>query len=177
MTLTFIASRHPKKLLDHLQKIRSFIVEKSGQGIYNIIGDIMPIQLIDSRKLTTDENVWLKSLNNRLDPKVIIKIGEKVKLKDKEVRLNAYMNVIAQANIWAIEEALKMSNAALSLDDVFERTGLAAKWEARAEAKGKEQEAKNIAKNMVNAGFPLETVVSMTNLDPEKVKELFKLEQ
>jgi len=26
---------------------------------------------------------------------------------------------------------------------------------------------------MVNAGFPFETVVSMTNLDPEKVKGLY----
>ena len=63
-----------------------------------------------------------------------------------------------------------MSDTALSLDDVLERTGIAAKWEAKAKA----TEALGIAKNMVNAGFPFETVVSMTKLDPEKVKELFE---
>jgi len=82
-----------------------------------------------------------------------------------------------------------MNSTAKSLDDVFERTGLAAKWEARGkaqgitigEAKGKalglaigEERAIKVAQKMVNSGFPLDTVVSMTELDPEKVKALYQ---
>jgi len=63
-----------------------------------------------------------------------------------------------------------MSDAAKSLDEVFERTGMAARWEAKAE----ERNSLAIAQNMVNADFPMETVISMTKLDPEKVKVLYK---
>ena len=50
---------------------------------------------------------------------------------------------------------------------------MSAAWEAKGEAKGKENEALTIAQKMVNSGFPLETVVSITELDPEKVKALY----
>ena len=61
-----------------------------------------------------------------------------------------------------------MSNAAKSWDEVMERTGLAAKQEARAE----ERNSLNIAKKMVKSGFSLETIASITELDPEKIKVL-----
>ena len=67
-----------------------------------------------------------------------------------------------------------MSNAAQSLDEVFERTGFAARWEVRGEARGEERKALAIAQNMVNLGLPLETIVSATSLDPEKVKKLYQ---
>ena len=63
-----------------------------------------------------------------------------------------------------------MSSEATSLDDVFERTGLAAKWEARE----KERTTFEIAKNLINLGLPFETVVAATMLDPEKVKALYQ---
>ena len=63
-----------------------------------------------------------------------------------------------------------MSSPAKSLDEVFIRTGLAAKWQAMAE----ERNSLNIARNMVNLGYPMENIVSATMLEPEKVKELFK---
>jgi len=81
---------------------------------------------------------------------------------------------------------MKMGNTAKSLDEVFIRTGLAAKWEARGKAqgmaigeergvaKGEERNAIKVARKMVNSGFPLDTVVSMTELDPEKVKALYQ---
>ena len=62
-----------------------------------------------------------------------------------------------------------MSNPQLTLDEIFENVGFRAKWEARA----KEEEATAIAKKMLYSGFPLETVVSITELDPEKVRELY----
>ena len=59
--------------------------------------------------------------------------------------------------------------------DVYIRTGIAAMLEARGEAKGEERKALGIAQKMINSGYPLETIVSMTELDPEKVKKLYKI--
>jgi len=174
LTISFVESRYPRNMLVHLKKIRGYRVEETSPGIYTVNGDILPIQVIDSRRLSEDENLWLKSLSNRLDSLAVLKINEEAKRQDKATRIQAYMSAIAKANFLAIEEAMNMSNAAKSLDEVLERTGLVARWEARAEARGRQNEALDIAKNMVSSGFPLETVISMTKLDPEKVKGLYQ---
>jgi len=67
LTLTFVESRRPEKLIEHLTKKRNFTVEKNGHGIYIVKGDVLPIQIINNRKLSTEENVWLKDLDNQLD--------------------------------------------------------------------------------------------------------------
>ena len=70
-----------------------------------------------------------------------------------------------------------MNDAVKSLEEVFVKTGWAAIWEAKGEARAKAMvEAKTlaIAQNMVKAGFPPETVISMTNLNAKKVKSLYK---
>ena len=95
-----------------------------------------------------------------------------------------------------------MSSAAPSLEEIFEMVGLKAKAEAqgeargqaigeargeargqaigeargetRGEARGAESRGLEIAKNMVNMGLPMETVVSATKLDLEKVKALYE---
>jgi hypothetical protein len=38
-----------------------------GSWMYTVSGDTIPIQVIDSRCLQTDENLWLKSLSNKLN--------------------------------------------------------------------------------------------------------------
>ena len=164
LSISFIQNHFPVKLLEHLKNVRGYAVEETMSGIYNIKGDILPIQVIDTRKLSEEENLWLKGLSNRLDPVAVLKIGDKAVKQKKTALIKAYMETIAKANFQAIEEAMRMSTAAKSLDEVLERTGLAAKWEAR--------ERLAIAKNMINLGLPLETIVSATKLEPEKVKEL-----
>jgi predicted transposase/invertase (TIGR01784 family) len=39
---------------------------------------------------------------------------------------------------------------------------------------GREEESFSIAQNLVKLGLPIETVISATRLDPEKVKALYQ---
>ena len=66
-----------------------------------------------------------------------------------------------------------MRNTQLTADEIFEKAGLKARWEAMAEARGEEREATAIAKNMIGLEIPFETVVLATKLDPEKVRALY----
>ena len=116
ITLTFLESHYPKILFYHLEKIRNYTVEEKQPGIYYVKGDILSIQIIDSRK-----------------------------------------------------KVFTMNNSGMTLEQVFEEAGLTAKWEARA----KETEALAIAKNLVNLGLPIESIVYATKLDMEKVKKLY----
>jgi predicted transposase YdaD len=61
----------------------------------------------------------------------------------------------------------------LTIEQVFEDVGWTAKWEARGRAEGEQNKALDIAQNMINLGLPLETIVSTTLLEPEKIKALY----
>ena len=78
LTLSFVESHYPQELIRHLTKQRNFTVEESHPGIYNVKGDIMPIQLIDSRKLSAEENLWLKELDNRLTMQQMRRLTEEI---------------------------------------------------------------------------------------------------
>ena len=174
LTVSFIESHYPRELLAHLQEIRGYKVAEKYPGIYTVLGDILPIQIIDSRQLSSEENLWLKGLRNKLEPSEIRRVLTEISRQGKAVKIGVYLDVITKANYLAVEEAMKMSSAAKSLDEVFERTGLAAKWEARGMAKGEERRAIDVAQNLINLGLPLDTVASATKLDPEKVKTLYQ---
>ena len=135
------------------------------------------MQVIDSRKLSVDENLWLKNLSNRLNPRDVIQLCKEIARREKTARTKVYIDVITRANARAIREAIKMSKTEMTLDEIFEEAGFAAKWEARGKARGKvlgkEMEALAIAKNMVQAGYTPEAVASMTKLSARKVMKLY----
>ncbi|MCL2832672.1 MAG: hypothetical protein FWD78_05845 [Treponema sp.] len=182
LTISLIESRRPRELFAHLQDIRGYKIEEKSHGIYTINGDILPIQIINSRKLSPEENLWLQGLRNKLDPVEVQQVLFEIFRQEKAVKFGAYLDAISRANYPAIEEAVKMSSTPKSFDEVLERAGLVAKWEARGEAKGEargeakgeERKAIKVAKNLINLGIPLETVASATELDLEKVKTLYQ---
>jgi hypothetical protein len=186
LTVTFVESRHPQKLLQHLRDERGYTVAENHPGIYTISGDILPIQVINSSRLPADENLWLKSLSNRLDISALSRINEEVSRQDKAAQIAAYLDVIIRANTKAVKEIIKMNDVPLEIAQALEEAGWTARWEARGEsrgvakgraegeARGRTEGALAIAQNMVNLGLPLETVVSATQLKPEQVQTMYR---
>ena len=170
LTLTFVESRYPRELLAHLQEARGYKVEEKWPGIYSIRGDILPIQIIDNRRLSAEENIWLRDLDNKLEANEIRQVTKEIAKQTKNARVKAYLDVITKANKENLLEALKMSDTALTLDKVFEEVGLVAKWEAR----GQEKKAAEIAKNMLMNSFSVEETAKLSGLDISKVRELFE---
>jgi hypothetical protein len=183
ITLTFVGSKQPRELLAHLEKERGYEVEEKWPGIYIISGDIMPIQIIDNRKLSEDENLWLRDLDNRLNKQDIKRIVEESQRQGKEAWIRAYLDVIMRANKESVQEVM-MSDSALTLEKIFRDTGFLAKWidEGKAEGKaegiaegkaeGEERKAVEIAKNLIKYGFSLEKTAELSGLDLEKIKTL-----
>jgi len=172
LTLSFVESHYPQDLIRHLTEQRNFVVEESYSGIYNVKGDIMPIQLIDSRKLSAEENLWLKELDNRLNPQRIQRLTEEVWRLGKEARIAAYIDAIMQANPKSMEEAVKMSESAITLEEVLHRIGFIEKWEARGVAKGKEEGKAETARRALAEGASIEFVQRITGLDLETIKAI-----
>ncbi|MDR1176882.1 MAG: hypothetical protein LBK83_15585 [Treponema sp.] len=132
-------------------------VEERSRGIYTVTGDIIPIQIIDSRELSEGENLWLRNLDNELNVERIRRITGEIARAGKGARIQAYVDVIMRANVGMVEEAIRMSD--LTLEQVLERTGLIAKWEAKYK--------REVAKELINIGLPLEQIARVTGLDIE----------
>ena len=68
ITLTFVCVKYPRKLMEHLKNKLNYIIKETDNGIYyiNKNDDILPIQIIVTSRLDSDENLWLRSLTNHL---------------------------------------------------------------------------------------------------------------
>jgi len=161
LTLTFVESHYPRELLAHFQEVRGYKVDEILPGIYIVSGDILPIQIIDNRKLLEEENIWLKDLDNRLDAPEMRRITAEIYRQGKAVRIKAYLDVITRANLKSLREAGRMSDCELTLDGVLEEIGLTAKWEARGEEKGRQQgrnEERQYLLEMLDQGLSVEEI-------------------
>ncbi|MDR0688722.1 MAG: hypothetical protein LBG08_00435 [Spirochaetaceae bacterium] len=67
LTLAFVLSRSPRELIKHLLEVRGYAITETYPEIREVLGDIVPIQIIKSKKLSSLDNLWLKSLTGGLD--------------------------------------------------------------------------------------------------------------
>ena len=186
LTITLIGSRYPRELFQHLKNVRGYAVDEISPGIYNITGDILPIQVINRQRLSAKENLWLKTLGSELDRNELDQLIKEIQRRPKTPHLEPYLDVVIRANPKIFKEGIKMRKRVATLEEVFVNSGLAdiykaeAKVEARAEinaeafAEAVEKKALAIAKNMAKMGLPVKTIVSATELKPKKVREIFQ---
>jgi hypothetical protein len=162
ITITFVTSRYLRKLLGHLKEVRAYEVEERWPGIYRIEGDIIPIQIIDSRKLSVKENLWLKGLDKGLKIEPALAILKKSRELINKIPLGAYLHVLLNANAKVFLEVGKMENGSLTFDDVLVELGLTARW--------KEEGREEVAKNALAKGLPLDIIGEITGFDIETIK-------
>jgi hypothetical protein len=170
LTLTFVESRYPRNLLSHLKKVHGYQVEERSPGIYTVLGDIIPIQIIDSRKLSEAENFWLNALDNNLDAARLNRLTTKLRQLGKTAQIGAYIDAIFRANAEKLKEVYKMRKNAVTLEQVLEEIGLTAKWEAKGTLEGKLQ----VARNLIKMGESPKKVAQAAELDIKTVKALIK---
>jgi hypothetical protein len=178
LTLTFVESRHPRELFSHLQEIRGCTIEKTGSGIYSIKGDILPIQIIDSRELSVEENNWLKDLDNKLGTSEIRRVRDTIFQQGKDARIKAYLNAIVRANKESVMEAIKMSDygpitGVEAFDEILVESGYMEDLVARLEAKLEAELLMEIARNMLKEGLSEDQTARLSGLELDKVKALF----
>jgi hypothetical protein len=144
LTLSIIETRHPKKLFKYVEGAGHGGITETAPGIYQITGYPLAIQVIETKKLSFEENLWLKGLTKDLNVEAAGNILEESRKKGKETEVAAYLYALINANLKTIEEALAMADEGLPFDRLVEEIGLAAKLraegriegEARGEARG-----------------------------------------
>ena len=112
-----MSKRYPRELIRHLKEVRHYTIDNPEEGIYYVIGDILPIQVLVTNQLSPEKNLWLYSLTDTLeDMSVTRQLLEDYK-KNKENQLyQSVMEIIVKANENRLKEGKRdMCNALLEL--------------------------------------------------------------
>jgi len=170
ITLTFVDSRHPRKLLHYLNEVRGYTVEETSPGIYQVKGDYLPIQIIETKKLSEKENRWLESLRGGLKKSSLSVIFEEGKKLAHEINIDAYLDVVLRANMKILREVYKMT--APPLEEILMEIGFLPQWEKQIRVQEREQGREEIARNALAKGSSPEFVHEITGLPMETIARL-----
>ena len=105
ITISFVCHSFPHKLIKHLQQIRKYDIQKQENGVYYVIGDFFPIQIVHTKELPIEENLWLRNLTDTLEDKnEILALMNEYSKKTEDKLYSSVMTIISQANEQKFEE-------------------------------------------------------------------------
>lgn len=178
ITITFICNHYPQKLLEHLKKFKGIEVEKQEAGLYYLLGDSFPIQLVIVKELSKEENYWLQNLRCNL------KTGEEIQevvRRYEQVKHKAYysdvMNLIVRANQKQMEEEKNMCEA---LNELFaeelKEADLRGRKEGRKEGRsvGQIEKLKELVQKKLAKNQSIEKIADDLVEDVEVIRKIVK---
>ena len=173
ITVSFAVTVHPRELLKYLKDERGFTLQTAEPGICYIEGDTFPVQILESKLLPQEENIFLRNLRSNLSTDDVAKTAEAYKRLKSFEKKNVYLDRLIQANQDAFEEAMTVSNVAKELFfKVAERDGWLVDRLQQARLESVTEKTEAIAKKMLLLGRPIEEVVEVTELPHETVINL-----
>ena len=107
ITITIVVTKYPQKLVKYLEQKRKLQIQDRGNGIYYVIGDIYPVQILETKKLSA-ENLFLRNLRGNLtttEMKKTLQALEEAGVVDKR---DAYLACIIDTNWEIFREVMKM---------------------------------------------------------------------
>ncbi|GMO46878.1 MAG: hypothetical protein Ta2G_02170 [Termitinemataceae bacterium] len=182
VTLSFVLTRKPREVIKHVKETCKCTVTNTGEGIYYVKGAIIPIQIIETKLLSEEDNLWLKDLRGDLSTPEFSRVLEASHPRAKLEYIRAYLHALINANKTSMEE-LKMKQKE-SLTTVLKRMGYIDEWEARGEARGVARgvalgealgEARGLrftATNLKRSGMSLKQIAEVTGLPIDEINQL-----
>lgn len=164
LTITFVSYHYPRKFFKHLKARRGIQIEKYDKGIYYLIGDIIPMQVIVTPKLSEEQNLWLKHLTNRLKSHEVGHLIREYKKYRNEPLHKSIMELIIRANNETFKGAMNMCDALMELfkEEFEQREGVLLQ-------QGIEQGIELIICNALRNGHTPEQVSTFNGISLEEV--------
>lgn len=98
VSLTLLSCHYPRKLIKHLIKERKIDVAKDASGVYHINKETFIIQIIVTKELSAEENLYLHCLTDRLrDVTMAERLIADYKYHQTQPVYNRYMHQLAAA--------------------------------------------------------------------------------
>ena len=173
LTISFVCYHYPRAMLNKLERDRGITVESVDDGIYYLLGDAIPIQLIVVPALSKENNYWLNNLRNDLKSGGEIRRFIELYEKNKNSKLyQALADTIMRANWKEVKEERKMCEALKELfaDDLRES-------ELKGRNAGKiEGAASKIVEQVIKKykkGYSVEETAEMLEESPALIEQIY----
>ena len=168
ITISISLTIYPRELIKTLENNYGYTIQDLNNGIYYINGADVPIQILESKRLSKDENIFLRNLRSNLSSDDMLKTLQSYKERRPLENRNVFLNRLARANPDAYLEAIGMFSE--DLRELFlegaERHG----WLSSRDSTLKIEMAKKMLllgdspdKIVEVTELPLETVMSIAN--------------
>ena len=168
VTITIIVTKYPQKLVKFLESSRSLKVQDKGNGIHYVIGDIYPVQLLETKKLS-ENNLFLKNLRSNLTTVDMQKTLQALKEAGVVDKRDTYLECLIKTNPGAFREVVKMSEA---IREIFLKAGEEDGWlDDWSKKKIKDRDIE-IARGFKQDNIPLSVIVKNTGLSLQEVEAL-----
>lgn len=166
ITLTFAVKHFPREMVKEIQRTRNLQVVKFDEGIYHISGDMFPIQIVHTAKLSKENNFWLRNLTNDLKAKEDAQnLLEKYNERQKENLYQSVMDIIVKANIELFEEVDDMCDALMEI--------VKPKVDAKVQA-AKEEVKMDLIRKTLSKGMSVEEIADLLEESIDTIKGLMK---
>lgn len=100
VSLTLLSFYYPRKLMKHLRKERNLTVAKISPGVYHINKETFNAQIIVTKELPPEENLYLHCLTNKLqDVKLVNRLADDYKKHQEQDIYIRYMHQLTTANL------------------------------------------------------------------------------
>jgi len=170
ITISVSLTIYPKELIKNLENERGYTVQDCGNGIYYIIGAAVPIQIIESKNLLEEDNLFLRNLRSNLSPSDMYKTMKIYKEIEPHNEKNVFIDRIVKANPTAYKEAVTMFTEGIR--DIFLEGAEEYGWLNNRDKKRDIENYKKIAKKLLSLGVPPEKVTEATELPFDTVLAL-----
>jgi hypothetical protein len=170
-TLTLIGAKKPAVLMDYVREALGYRVEKHAEGVYYVDGATFPVQIVQTKRLSARENLWLNSLRDDLTARNAERLlGESGKKSAAQV--SAYLYALMTARTKAFTEVWDMTKRQKEFEQfmmkVTQDLGLPEKWHQE----GARQKTLETARNLRNMGFDEDIINRATGLSPADIAAL-----
>ena len=92
VSLSFLGCHYPRKLMRHLREERKLSVEKISSGVYHINKETFSTQIIVTKELSLEDNLYLRCLTDKLrDAGLTEKLTDDYKQHRKQIIYSRYM--------------------------------------------------------------------------------------
>ncbi|MDE6973604.1 MAG: 3-isopropylmalate dehydrogenase [Lachnospiraceae bacterium] len=134
VTITFISRHYPYKLEKYLIKHRHYHFVKSGEGIYQVVGNDFTMQFIVTSRVSKEENLWIWGINNPVDGVMAEKLVKEYRKNKSSRHYESVMDIIVRANEKIFGRNKKMCKA---MEEIMEDRIVEREQKARVEARTK----------------------------------------
>ena len=128
VSLTFLSLRRPRRLITHLCRERNLTVAKAAPGVYHIIKETFPAQIIVTAELSAEDYLYLRCLTGSLaETGLADRLAADCGLhREQEVYIR-YLHQLTHANAKTKGESLMVCEGLLNLfgtssEEIIERT-------------------------------------------------------